>query len=143
MLWHIFNNGWEDSEFLNQRVYGVDEIRKEVAKWSPKETERVTGLPEAQVRHIAEMFAKQKPATLIWARHYWRSRQGAPARPRSQGHQAGRHPPDPYERRNEAHGVRDRLTCALRTAGARSAGDHCRHTRLHSPRTNRAHEPLD
>ena len=32
MLWHIFENGWEDKEFLNQRVYGVDEIRKQVAK---------------------------------------------------------------------------------------------------------------
>ena len=28
MLWHIFENGWEDKEFLSQRVYGVDEIRK-------------------------------------------------------------------------------------------------------------------
>ncbi|MCA6108318.1 formate dehydrogenase subunit alpha [Bradyrhizobium cenepequi] len=67
MLWHIFENGWEDKEFLSQRVYGVDEIRKAAAKWNPKEVERVTGLPEAQVKHIAELFAKQKPATLIWA----------------------------------------------------------------------------
>ena len=35
MLWHIFENGWEDKEFLRQRVYGVDEIRKQVAKWPP------------------------------------------------------------------------------------------------------------
>jgi formate dehydrogenase major subunit len=67
MLWHIFENGWEDKEFLSQRVYGVDEIRKQAAKWNPKEVERVTGLPEAQVKHVAEVFAKQKPATLIWA----------------------------------------------------------------------------
>jgi len=67
MLWHIFENGWEDKEFLSQRVYGVDEIRKQVAKWPPHEVERVTGLPEAQVKHVAETFAKQKPATLIWA----------------------------------------------------------------------------
>src|SRR6478736_3946202 len=67
MLWHIFENGWEDKEFLRQRAYGVDEIRKEAARWAPKEVERVTGLPEAQVKHIAEIFAKEKPATLIWA----------------------------------------------------------------------------
>jgi formate dehydrogenase major subunit len=67
MLWHIFENGWEDKEFLSQRVYGVEEVRKQVAKWTPHEVERVTGLPEAQVKHIAEIFAKQKPATLIWA----------------------------------------------------------------------------
>jgi formate dehydrogenase major subunit len=67
MLWHILQNGWEDKEFINQRVYGLDEIRAEVAKWTPDEVERVTGLPEAQVRHVAEVFAKQRPATLIWA----------------------------------------------------------------------------
>ena len=67
MLWHIFENGWEDKEFISQRVYGIDEIRKEVAKWMPDEVERVTGLPEVQVKHVAEIFAKEKPATLIWA----------------------------------------------------------------------------
>jgi formate dehydrogenase major subunit len=67
MLWHILQNGWEDKEFINQRVYGLDEIRAEVAKWTPDEVERVTGLPEAQVKHVAEVFAKQRPATLIWA----------------------------------------------------------------------------
>ena len=67
MLWHIFQNGWEDKEFIRQRVYGMDEIRKEVEKWPPDEVERVTGLPEAQVKRVAEIFAKQRPATLIWA----------------------------------------------------------------------------
>ncbi|WP_038954430.1 formate dehydrogenase subunit alpha [Bradyrhizobium japonicum] len=67
MLWHIFENGWEDKEFLAQRVYGLDEVRKQIATWPPKEVERVTGLPEAQVRHVAELFAKQRPSTLIWA----------------------------------------------------------------------------
>jgi formate dehydrogenase major subunit len=67
MLWHIFENGWEDKEFIYQRVYGIEDIRKEVAKWTPDEVERVTGLPEAQVKHIANVFAHEKPATLIWA----------------------------------------------------------------------------
>ena len=67
MLWHIFRNGWEDKEFIRQRVYGLDDVRKEVEKWPPDEVERVTGLPEAQVKRIAEIFAKERPATLIWA----------------------------------------------------------------------------
>ena len=67
MLWHIFQNGWEDKEFIRQRVYGMEDIRKEVAKWPPDEVERVTGLPEAQVKHIAEIFCQASPATLIWA----------------------------------------------------------------------------
>ncbi|MBL6081954.1 formate dehydrogenase subunit alpha [Belnapia sp. T18] len=66
MLWHIFENGWEDLEFIHQRVYGMDEIRREVAKWHPREVERVTGVPEAQLKRMAQVFATQKPATLIW-----------------------------------------------------------------------------
>jgi len=66
MLWHIFQNGWEDREFIRQRVYGMEEIRAEVAKWTPAEVERVTGVPEAQLRNVAEKFAKERPSTLIW-----------------------------------------------------------------------------
>ena len=39
----------------------------EVEKWTPDEVERVTGVPEAQLKRVAEIFAKQKPACLIWA----------------------------------------------------------------------------
>ncbi|WP_137127441.1 formate dehydrogenase subunit alpha [Roseomonas sp. HF4] len=66
ILWHIFENGWEDKEFIRQRVYGMDDVRAEVAKWNPAEVERVTGVPGAQLRSVAEKFATQKPSTLIW-----------------------------------------------------------------------------
>jgi formate dehydrogenase major subunit len=66
MMWHILKNGWEDKEFIRQRVYGFDELRKEVEKWNPEECERVTGVPGAQMERIAKMFATEKPATLIW-----------------------------------------------------------------------------
>ncbi len=66
MLWHIFQNGWEDKEFIRQRTYGMEEVRAEVAKWHPQEVERVTGLPEGQIKLMAQTFATQKPATLIW-----------------------------------------------------------------------------
>jgi len=67
MLWHIFQNGWEDKEFIRQRVYGMDDIRKEVEKWTPDEVERVSGIPGEQLKRIAEKFAKEKPSCLIWA----------------------------------------------------------------------------
>jgi len=66
MLWHIFENGWEDKEFIRQRVYGMEDVRTEVAKWTPDEVERVSGVPGEQLRRIAEKFAKEKPSTLIW-----------------------------------------------------------------------------
>jgi formate dehydrogenase major subunit len=66
MLWHIFENGWEDREFIRKRVYGMDAVRTEVAKWTPGVVERVSGVPGHQLRRVAEKFAKEKPATLIW-----------------------------------------------------------------------------
>ncbi len=66
MLWHIFQNGWEDKDFIKQRVYGMEDVRKEVEKWTPEEVERVTGVPGAQLKRVAEMLAKEKPATIIW-----------------------------------------------------------------------------
>jgi formate dehydrogenase major subunit len=66
LLWHIFQNGWEDKEFIRQRVYGMEDVRAEVAKWHPAEVERVTGIPEAQLKRTAQIFATQKPSTLIW-----------------------------------------------------------------------------
>src|SRR5262245_13851591 len=44
----------------------MDDVRKEVEKWTPDEVERVSGVPGAQLKRVAEMFAKEKPATLIW-----------------------------------------------------------------------------
>ncbi|MCY4147958.1 MAG: formate dehydrogenase subunit alpha [Gammaproteobacteria bacterium] len=66
MLWHIFENGWEDKEYIRQRVYGLDEVREEVKKWTPEETERVTGAPEDVVRTAAQMMAENSPATFVW-----------------------------------------------------------------------------
>jgi len=66
MMWHILKNGWEDKEFIAQRVYGFDDVRKEIEKWTPEEVERVSGVPGEQLKRVAEMFATQKPATLIW-----------------------------------------------------------------------------
>jgi len=66
MMWHIVQNGWEDKDFIAQRVYGFEDVRKEIEKWTPQEVERVSGVPGEQLKRVAQMFATQKPATLIW-----------------------------------------------------------------------------
>ncbi len=66
ILWHIFENGWEDKEFIRTRVWGMDQIREEVAKWTPEEVERVTGTPGSQLRRVARTMANNRPGTVIW-----------------------------------------------------------------------------
>ena len=67
MLWHVFENGWEDKEFIRQRVFGMDEVRAEVANWTPEEVERVTGVKPEVVKKAAELMATRRPGSLCWA----------------------------------------------------------------------------
>ncbi len=66
ILYHIFENGWEDKEFIRTRVWGMDEIKTEVAKWNPEEVERVTGVPGSQLERVARTMANNRPGTVIW-----------------------------------------------------------------------------
>jgi formate dehydrogenase major subunit len=66
ILWHIFENGWEDKEFIRTRVWGMDQIREQVRKWNPEEVERVTGAPGAQLERVARQLAENRPGTVIW-----------------------------------------------------------------------------
>ena len=66
ILWHIFENGWEDKEYIRQRVWGMEFIREEVKRWNPEETERVTGVPGSQLRRVARTLATNRPGTIIW-----------------------------------------------------------------------------
>jgi len=66
ILWHIFENGWEDKEYIRTRVWGMDQIREEVKRWTPEETERVTGVPGSQLKRVARTLANNRPGTLVW-----------------------------------------------------------------------------
>ncbi|NRF16187.1 formate dehydrogenase subunit alpha [Vibrio coralliilyticus] len=66
ILWHVFANQWEDKEFIRQRVFGMDEIRQEVAKWTPAEVERVTGVTEADVYQAAKLLSENRPGCVVW-----------------------------------------------------------------------------
>ncbi len=66
LLWHIFENGWEDREYIRQRVYAMDEVRAEVANFPPAEVERITGVPEAQMRDTAQRLAENRPGCVVW-----------------------------------------------------------------------------
>lgn len=66
MMYHIFKHGWEDKEFIRQRVFGMEDVKAEVMKWTPEEVERVTGVPEAKVYGAAKAMARNRPGTFIW-----------------------------------------------------------------------------
>lgn len=62
----IFAQGWEDKDYISARVWGMDQIREEVQKWTLEEVERVSGIPAEQTARVARMLAENRPGTLIW-----------------------------------------------------------------------------
>ena len=67
MLYHIFKNGWEDKQYLHDRVFGMDKVREEVMKsWTPDKVTEACGVPEAEVFRAAESMAMNRPSTIIW-----------------------------------------------------------------------------
>ena len=66
VLREILANGWEDKEYIAQRVWRFDNVRKEVENYTPEETERITGIPAQQVRRVARTIAERRPGTLVW-----------------------------------------------------------------------------
>jgi formate dehydrogenase major subunit len=66
MLYYIFENKWEDTKYINDRVYGMEKVREEVKKWTPDKVTEVTGVSAGDVYQAAETMAKNKPATIVW-----------------------------------------------------------------------------
>src|SRR5438874_8705500 len=68
LLYHIFQNGWEDNEDIRTRVYGMDKVKAEVmAKYTPQAVEEVTGVPEKEMYEVAKILAENRPGFIIWA----------------------------------------------------------------------------
>src|SRR5438128_1364865 len=67
VLYHVFNNGWEDKKYINDRVYGMDKVREDVmAKWTPDKVQEACGVPEAEVFRVAQTMAMNRPSTIVW-----------------------------------------------------------------------------
>ena len=67
VLYHIFKNGWEDKKYINDRVYGMDDVKKDVLeKWTPAKVEEACGVPEAQVFQVAKTLHENRPGTIVW-----------------------------------------------------------------------------
>ncbi|MDR7094568.1 formate dehydrogenase subunit alpha [Hydrogenophaga laconesensis] len=67
LLYHVFKNGWEDKQYINDRVFGMEAVKADVmAKWTPAAVEEACGVKEEQMFKVAKMLAEAKPATIVW-----------------------------------------------------------------------------
>ncbi|WOF16205.1 formate dehydrogenase subunit alpha [Methanoplanus sp. FWC-SCC4] len=69
MMHEIIKNGWEDKEFIANRTTGFEELKAVVMKddYSPENVEKISGIPAAQLREAAEMYAKAGSGALLYS----------------------------------------------------------------------------
>ncbi len=67
MLNIILENGWEDKKFINDRVYGFEDVIKEAKNWPVEKVADVTGVSKELIIQITKLYASSKPGTLVWA----------------------------------------------------------------------------
>ncbi|MDH5538995.1 MAG: molybdopterin-dependent oxidoreductase, partial [Rhizobacter sp.] len=67
VLHHIFKNGWEDKQYINDRVYGMEKVREDVmANWTPDKVQEACGVDEATCLQVAKTMAENRPSTIVW-----------------------------------------------------------------------------
>ena len=67
VLYHVFKNGWEDKQYLEDRVWGMDKVREDVlAKWTPDKVMEACGVDEATTLKVAKIMAENRPSTIVW-----------------------------------------------------------------------------
>ena len=60
--------GAVDEEYVAERTTGWDDVRRAVAAWWPERVERVSGVPVAELRALAELLAGADRAMVLTAR---------------------------------------------------------------------------
>lgn len=64
---YIFDQGWEDTEFLGNRVNDVDKYKDSLEKYTLEYAEEITGLSREELVQLAEMIHEAKSVCILWA----------------------------------------------------------------------------
>jgi formate dehydrogenase major subunit/formate dehydrogenase alpha subunit len=63
----IFNNGWHDQEFIDNRCEEFEDFSESLEKYTPEATEKATGVPQDKLQLAAKILAKNSPMAVLWA----------------------------------------------------------------------------
>ncbi len=66
MLFTIIEEGLVDENFVAERTENFAALKATVANYSPETMENVCGVPSAQIRAVARMFATAKASMVLW-----------------------------------------------------------------------------
>jgi formate dehydrogenase alpha subunit len=63
----IIKEGWQDQAYIDERCEGFEALAAKVAEYPPDKVSQITGIPVASLRQMAELYAKNKPAAIVYA----------------------------------------------------------------------------
>jgi formate dehydrogenase alpha subunit len=62
----ILKEGWHDKAYVEERTEGFEAMAAKLEDYPPDKVAQITGVDAATLRRIAEMFAKNKPASVVY-----------------------------------------------------------------------------
>jgi formate dehydrogenase alpha subunit len=67
MMHVIIKNGWQAKDYIQERTEGYDELESVVGQYTPERVKAVTGVDPSQIEKMAELYAANPPATILYA----------------------------------------------------------------------------
>jgi len=67
LMYIIFEKGWEDKTFIEERTENFDEFKSTVMNYPPDAVAKTTNVPVEKLYEAAEILAKNSPMAVIWA----------------------------------------------------------------------------
>ncbi len=62
----ILKEGWHDKAYVEERTEGFEALAAKLEDYPPDKVAQITGVDAATLRRMAEMFAKNKPASVVY-----------------------------------------------------------------------------
>ena len=66
MIHTIIEENLTDQQYIQANTHGFEELKQGVSKFSPEDMEEVCGIPAAQIRDVARMYATAERSIIFW-----------------------------------------------------------------------------
>ncbi len=67
MMHIIIKNGWHDKTYIENRTEGFEDFKAVVEPYTPDKVETITGVAQRDLEKMAELYATNSPAALLYA----------------------------------------------------------------------------